>query len=246
MLTIQRFHSEWSLDALFDDDQWCPICLGHEFLYTEGDEGVFCKTCEARFVVRPTAGDPGVVIDCWADPTGRYAALPGQKGVLPQDNLYYFWQVLKTCEDGLGDRVRWCSHAARYSFYYTLANAQAGPIFAQVYQFYPLHVVEAQTWDLWLASPEKADFDRQKEGMQENNSEWMEIYYKEQASRFAFDDAHKHALRAKLPGCPQGLYFRSQCDAVYQTSALWLKPCVPKAGEKPLVKHPFYVRKETD
>lgn len=246
MLTVERVHREWSLEALFDDDQWCPVCLGHDFIYTEGDKGVYCKVCEARFVVRPTAGDPGVVIDCWGDPMGRHAALPGQKPTLPTDHIYYFWQVLKTCEDGLGDRVRWCSHTARYNLYYTLAKAQADPIFAQVYQFYPLHVVEAQLWQMWLDSPEKADFDRRKEGLQVNGHDWMAIHYKAQAGWLYFQDANKHALLAKLPGVPQGLYFRSQCDAVYEASALWLKPCVPKVGETPLVKRPFYVQKETD
>lgn len=42
----------------------CPMCEHQEFT-SVGHAGVYCDNCNARFVVRDTAGDPGCVVDCF-------------------------------------------------------------------------------------------------------------------------------------------------------------------------------------
>lgn len=42
----------------------CPICQGNSFV-SHDHSAVWCDGCNAKFQTRDTAGDPGVVIDCW-------------------------------------------------------------------------------------------------------------------------------------------------------------------------------------
>lgn len=59
-LTIQQIGGfnpfEW-------DELKCPLCHGNKYT-SLSHAGVYCDCCNARFVVRDTAGDPGCVIDC--------------------------------------------------------------------------------------------------------------------------------------------------------------------------------------
>jgi len=42
----------------------CPICKGGKFV-SHDHSAVWCDGCNAKFQTRDTAGDPGVVVDCW-------------------------------------------------------------------------------------------------------------------------------------------------------------------------------------
>jgi len=45
----------------------CPVCGGNEYESISHTD-VFCKQCNAQFVVRHTCGDPGCVVDCFLSP----------------------------------------------------------------------------------------------------------------------------------------------------------------------------------
>jgi len=45
----------------------CPLCCGNQFTSVD-HAGVYCDDCNARFLVRDTAGDPGCVVDCFTTP----------------------------------------------------------------------------------------------------------------------------------------------------------------------------------
>lgn len=47
-------------------DLKCPICGASKF-FSNDHAVVFCGKCNSTFRVRPTAGDPGCVIDCFMD-----------------------------------------------------------------------------------------------------------------------------------------------------------------------------------
>ena len=106
MLAVKRIHRAWSLDDLFDDQQWCPVCKGNEFTNLEGD-GVYCDQCESGFSLRYTAGDPGVVINCKA-PDWTYYQIT--RKTWTHQERPHFWQVLKECNDGLDGRDLWCTN----------------------------------------------------------------------------------------------------------------------------------------
>lgn len=43
---------------------YCPVCGGQDFVSIH-NASVWCEKCNAQFVVRHTAGDPGYVLDCY-------------------------------------------------------------------------------------------------------------------------------------------------------------------------------------
>ena len=45
------------------EDLKCPVCEKSEYV-SLSHTAVYCESCNARFVVRMTGGDPGCVIDC--------------------------------------------------------------------------------------------------------------------------------------------------------------------------------------
>ena len=106
MLTVKRIHRPWSLDDLFDDQQWCPVCKGNQFTNLEG-AGIWCDQCNAEFELRYTAGDPGVVIDC-KPPDWTYYKITRETWT--RQDRPHFWQVLKECDDGLDGRDLWCTN----------------------------------------------------------------------------------------------------------------------------------------
>lgn len=53
------------------DDLRCPFCGGNEFTSLD-HAAVYCDDCDARFGVRPTAGDPGCVVDASVPRCGVY------------------------------------------------------------------------------------------------------------------------------------------------------------------------------
>lgn len=42
----------------------CPLCQGSEFV-SHDHSAIWCVGCNAKFQTRHTAGDPGVVVDCY-------------------------------------------------------------------------------------------------------------------------------------------------------------------------------------
>ena len=106
MLAVKRIHRPWSLDDLFDDRQWCPVCKGNQFTNLEG-AGIWCDECNAQFEVGYTSGDPGVVITC-TPPEWSYYAIT--RKTWTQEDRAHFWQVLKPCDDGLDGRDVWCTN----------------------------------------------------------------------------------------------------------------------------------------
>ena len=61
-----QFYKGWDLQAVFGNGkQWCPVCGSRNFTAYEPAGGLFCDQCGARFACRDTAGDPGLVVDCF-------------------------------------------------------------------------------------------------------------------------------------------------------------------------------------
>lgn len=69
-------------------DFTCPLCEGHEFT-SIAHTGVYCDQCNARFVVRDTAGDPGCIVDCFTAKDERA-------------NVYAPLYQCEQCDTGLG------------------------------------------------------------------------------------------------------------------------------------------------
>jgi len=100
MLTTDYIYRHWTVEDIFGDDvMFCPVCGQSRFVKLEPGGGVWCKECNANFVIRHTAGDPGVVVDCFTEHVRGYYVPEGSS----------FWQVLKDCDGGLDDRNRWCA-----------------------------------------------------------------------------------------------------------------------------------------
>lgn len=49
----------------------CPVCGGKEFVELLPAGGVWCDRCNAKFMCRDTAGDPGLVVDCTVEHVHR-------------------------------------------------------------------------------------------------------------------------------------------------------------------------------
>lgn len=57
----------------------CPLCNGKQFV-SHDHSAIWCDDCNAKFQTRDTAGDPGVVVDCWiADRENAYVYAPSYK-----------------------------------------------------------------------------------------------------------------------------------------------------------------------
>lgn len=263
MLTTTRIHPPWSLTDLFDDGQWCPICHGRAFTHTEG-AGLTCDQCAAVFELRQTAGDPGVVIDCWGNPQGKYAATT--TGI--HGTIYYFWQVVKECEEGLADRKRWCSHSGKYGLSY---HADDPLLFAEVYHYESYYTARQMAHDRWRKTPTgkrlSAELAAAKPPPSEQPTEvvvqaryaliqhpaeqraawdaYYEVLRRWQASLWEYERLHTDEIEAELRQRkrPEGLYFAEQCEQTWPADGYWLHRCLPKIGEAPQVQHPFYTRK---
>lgn len=96
-------HPWTEFDLFGDGGQWCPVCGGRTFTWVRPFGEIFCDGCGARFSCRPTAGDPGLVVDCVPTEFTLSHFLLSQP--------ISFWQVLKECEAGLADRRTWCVQA---------------------------------------------------------------------------------------------------------------------------------------
>lgn len=72
----------------------CPLCGGTEF--TSSDlASAWCDRCNAQFTVRPTAGDPGFVVDArWP-----YYAYLSARYLMPRSDSLYLCLVLKDSRD---------------------------------------------------------------------------------------------------------------------------------------------------
>lgn len=263
MLSTTRYHQPWGLADLFDDGQWCPICHGRAFTHCEG-AGIECDECGATFALRSTAGDPGVVIDCWGNPQGKYAAIvPGIHGT-----IYYFWQVVKECEAGLDDRQRWCSHSGTYGHTYRATDPL---LFAEVYHFDHYETARQLAHDRWRKTPTGRKLsaelaaaaapvqDKPIEVVQasarlamistadDDRAAWnayYEVLRRWQSSIWEYERLHIDEIERTLRDHKPGLYFTEQCEKTWPDDSFWLHRCLPKAGEQPRVAHPFYHRRD--
>lgn len=99
---------EISLLGGFNPFEWeklrCPVCNRNQYC-SINHAAVYCSYCNAQFVVRTTAGDPGCVIDChvhqihaplWKckDCDARVALFEWQKLICPHDAGH----TLQRCE----------------------------------------------------------------------------------------------------------------------------------------------------
>ena len=48
------------------DEIYCPLCDKNQFTSLD-HASVWCDHCNAQFLVRPTSGDPGYVVDCYTE-----------------------------------------------------------------------------------------------------------------------------------------------------------------------------------
>lgn len=243
MLTTQRVCQEWSLDEIFDDGQWCPICQGAKFTHIEG-QGIFCDHCNASFTLRMPGGDDGVVIDCKADPHGRYAFV-GRPQVKGKENPYYFWQVLKPCNEGLHDRTHWLSGIGSdmESYYYSRERATKAPRFARLCTYSTHKAAEQQLWENWIKTPTYQKLKEREAACAdgdyaEKDRVWGDMNQASAKYRLKNEAAVGQKLEAL--GLPEGLYFEHQCEKIFDDS-FWVHRCIPKAGEKPvLADWPIY------
>lgn len=126
---------EWTIEDLFSEGQWCPVCGSEKFVAQLPFGEVYCAQCDAAFSCRHTTGDPGVVIDC--DPAGYKdgvldTSMGGYKYLLPFiKEPIALYQVLKPCNSGLDDRDHWCC-PSNGSMYLT---KNKGPIGKEVFRF---------------------------------------------------------------------------------------------------------------
>jgi hypothetical protein len=107
--------SEWTLQELFSDGQWCPVCGKDKFTALEPFGGVWCDECGATFEIGQLSADPGVAITCKPEnyPQGIHNGRPVLYYIDPKyfyENKVVFWQILKDCDGGLDNRNRWCAN----------------------------------------------------------------------------------------------------------------------------------------
>ena len=73
----------------------CPYCGGKNFVTMELSE-TNCANCWATFTVRPTAGDPGFVVDCRMPPRGSHKKV---NYIVPESDTFHTMLIYKHCED---------------------------------------------------------------------------------------------------------------------------------------------------
>lgn len=229
MLRIVQFCKAWSLTDIFGDGQWCPVCGGTTFTCWEGD-AVYCNRCNAKFTLRMTCGDEGVVVDCHPDHEDapvRVLWPPRQPGQQP-----YFWQVLKTCDGGLADRDRWCHNLAltldgnpenmRGQFDVSHKDAPQG-VGVEVFWYEPLRIARHRTWQQWR---------RSKAGRAAAQLDPCAAQHR----YFTYERQHmsKHEATLRAAAHREGLYTRAQCAEVFPQDGYVIHGCVPLEGAVPL------------
>lgn len=228
-LTVSFLYEGWTMHTVFGDGgQWCPVCGSHEFVSIEPAGGLWCAGCRARFSCRSTAGDPGLVVDC--HPSGY-----DHKGVFLnggvkfwldprhfREQIVAFWQVLKECEGGLGDRNRWCSSALSGAGGLHLTR----PLGVELFQFDPYRVAEGVLFQQWHAehAADKPDF-----------TDWK-AYLRWQSDCIQWVQARRPQLERDLAeGRAPGYYTCEQCERVLEGDYYFIRRCLPKVGERPVV-----------
>lgn len=226
MLNVVRFCKAWSLAAIFGDGQWCPVCGGTDFTYYEGD-AVYCDRCNAKFALRMTGGDEGVVVDCYPEGDGspvRVLWPPRQPAQQP-----YFWQVLKTCEAGLDDRDNWCHNLdftvngdPEHDCYVEREKFPQG-VGTEVFYYEPYRIATHRTWQQWQRS-------------QAGRAAAQLDVYEGQQAYFAYERKHRPTYEATLRAAAhrEGLYTRAQCAEVFPQDGYVIHGCVPLEGAVPL------------
>jgi hypothetical protein len=244
MLTTERIHHDWSLEDIFGDGQWCPVCLGKEFTHVEG-EGITCDRCGSKFELRMTAGDPGVVVDCL--PSQRKYII--QRSVLfgnGEDKKPYFYQVLKQCERGLDDRETWITNLdikdlGEYRFMHI--RQDDGAMGQEIFYFEAHDVAGRMAFRNWKtrtkAGQEMAARWETKAPNSEEDPEghkaWWDEYQRLTSERYKYVRTHKPKIvqRLKDAGYKKGYYLREQCAEVFD-DCMWIHRCIPKDGEEPV------------
>jgi len=201
MLRTERICKVWSLNDLFDDGQWCPICLGREFTLVEGDS-ITCDGCGASFWLRYTGGDRGVIIDCQPDESYGRFVVPAER-VVVGEGAPQFWQVLKTCNYGLGDRDHWCCNVKKGSLYWLEADGPAGK---ELLHFGPV-TAGIEMLERWWTS-------------------------KTEGSPEGLERRAKYEAQFRKDNLLEGFYFQEQCEAVWGKKDQ-NRRCVPVRNQKP-------------
>jgi hypothetical protein len=246
MLRTERIHPPWSLDDVFGDGQWCPVCHGTEFVFLEG-HGIFCCTCNAEFKLRATAGDPGVVVDCLPiAQDGRFVVTRPVREGHPGDRPY-FWQVLKECESGLADRDKWCtdldlSDLGEHRFLHVY---RSDPPMGQEVFWYTTHdLVKQLAYERWLKRTPKGralraltergcpDYDADREGYKAFSDEYRRL----QSALWAYERRVSPLIEQRLreAGHEPGYYLAGQCERIFADDGFYIHRCIPKPGEKPV------------
>ena len=226
MLKISYLESGWDLQSVFGDrQQWCPVCGSRDFVWSEPAGGLSCQICQAEFACRPTAGDPGLVVDCWPHGYDHQGAFKGRgvkfwldPGRFHQQQIS-FWQVLKTCERGLEDRDHWCSSYKHEGHRFHIVEA----VGVELYCFRAGDVARFLLYRSWcVRHPQPATDDPGFMHWQSAMSNWVS---KRQDKR-----AEKISL-----GRQEGYYVATQCDTIFSEDNWWIHRCLPRPGEQPVV-----------
>ncbi len=199
----------WSLDEVFGPGQWCPVCGGEQFVLVEGRLPI-CTTCEARFELRDTAGDPGVVIDCWPTPDGKYIIRDW-----PAGRPVHLYQVLKECEGGLADRDQWLTVRG-----HGLERWWRGrPLGAETCVYRPHDVA-------WVLA--HRDWRRLAPDQQRAEQEYPFVHARQR----------QHEGTLEQLGRPAGRYLRADAEEVFDDDGHLIHRCIPKAGSQPIAIRP--------
>jgi len=231
MFTVARFCKSWSLADIFGAGQWCPVCGGTDFTYTEGD-AVYCDRCNAKFTLRMTCGDDGVVVDCHpATADTPVLVLRPTRNPQRPDVQPYFYQVLKTCEGGLADRDRWCHNLdlrgpnrdADWSWEDITRDEFPQGVGTEVFWYDPVRVARHRTWQQWRRS--KAGQSARQLGSYEAQCKYIDYEHRHMPQ-------HEAAVRAA--GHQRGLYPREWCQETFPQDGYVVHGCIPLAGAVPL------------
>lgn len=241
MLKTERIHGDWSLEDIFGDGQWCPVCGGEEFTHIEG-YGITCDECESEFKLRMTAGDAGVVVDCLPQERGKYII---QRPVLHGKNGPHFYQVLKECEAGLDDRDNWHTNldlADLGEYRFLTLYRKDGPVGKELFRYDAYGVARKLAHQQWQKRTKAGkEYLERKEAPYPNRDEDPQGYtqYWDDHHRLTCEYhkyEHKRApvIREKLDraGHKPGFYLRQQCAVVFDDCYV-IHHCIPKVGEEP-------------
>lgn len=226
MLTITK--QPYTLDELFSDGQWCPICHGTEFEYTLGMD-VVCSKCWAEFVVRPTNSDPGVTIACKPHDGSHRLLLPST--ALKDPDLYredalWLHQVIKPCDDGLESRRWWTTYWPERKN----LSLQDPPRGIEIFCYSKGRASDIIAQERWK---QRTKLGREYGKLLEAGADIPNEMYGA-ASDYSW--RHKDEIKAELPDFadPYVYFLAEQCERIWRNDGYWVHTGRPKPGEQPL------------